>query len=116
MSRLVGLGLAFEQPTGSAFGQAAEQLEDLHPGDRDQRLGEGIRLAGLPALAIRSEDAVLGDADQGADAGLLGALKGSQRPRKVGFGQTSPGQLGLPLGAIEPVDPIAPRLALAAHQ
>ena len=65
---------------------AAEQLVDLEPEQRDERLLAGVGQVWPPALACRAEHAVLVDADDGADPDALGSLQRGEGAVEFGAG------------------------------
>ena len=95
------------------MGHAPEQLQDLEPEHRDERLGAGIGQVGPPAFPAAAEHAVIVDADDGPDGDAFGALQLGKRAVKVGAGEAPLGEQGLGLGAVGRVEPIAPAPGVA---
>ena len=95
-----------EEPGGAALGHAAEQLQDLEPEQRHERLLAGIGQIRVPALARGAEDTVVVDADDAADPDALAPLQCGEGAVEVGAGDGDFGEHGLGLGAARSVEPI----------
>src|SRR5918994_3537936 len=100
---------------GAAAGHAAEQLQDLEPEQRHERLLAGIGQVGVPALARGAEHAVVVDADDAADPDAFAPLQLGEGAVQVGAGDADLGEQGPGLGAVDRVEPIARLLEQAVH-
>ena len=107
--RSLEIATTIEKLSGGVLRDAAEQLEDLHPRDVEERLVEGAGPVRRPALLGGTEEPVLVDPDQGADADLLGLLEPGDGRGEVAGREPAPRQFDLPGGTLDEVDAIAAR-------
>jgi hypothetical protein len=96
-----------EEFGGAALGHAPEQLQDLEPEHRDERLAASIGQVGPPALPAAAEHTVVVDADDRPDLDALGPRQLGKGAVEVGPGEAPLDEQGLGLGAALRVKAVA---------
>jgi hypothetical protein len=91
-------GAILEEPGGAALGDAAEQLQDLEPEQRDEGLLAGVRQVGAPAVARGPEHAVVVDTDDAADPDAFTPFQCGEGTVEIGRAEALLGEQGPGLG------------------